>query len=339
MERDRSIDLARGLAIVAIVVGHVNRGLISSGLGFDWAPDLDRLLYLFHLSVFAYLSGIFLAPGLSRHGTRDFLTQRTTLFLWLYVVWQVLQVGVKLVTSSLVNTPVSWRNLLSFWIPEGQMWFLPWLVSVTLVVSVWQPWSSHRRAASLGIFAFALAIVFWGVDPLPVFTRGWALLLPFAAGAMLGLQGHRRLFTSGSAPLVAVAGIVGMIVIALATTAIPPTVDTFNRNWTDVGLGMVACLLGSAGLLALAGWLSGLREWRILALLGQRSLEIFLAHIVAASGTRILLMQAGLDAPLAHLLLGTVAGLLASIALWALVRRLGIRGVFDLPRSPRSNSR
>ena len=59
-ERDRSVDAARGIAIVAIVLGHVERGLASAGvLALHQAATLDRLLYLFHLSTFAYLSGLF----------------------------------------------------------------------------------------------------------------------------------------------------------------------------------------------------------------------------------------------------------------------------------------
>lgn len=117
--RDTSIDLARGLAIGAIVVGHVNRGLISSGLGATWSPDLDRVLYLFHLTVFAWLAGVFLRPVLVRRGTRAMLVDRMATFLWLYVLWHVLQVSVKLATASLVNSPGSPRDLVTLWIPRA----------------------------------------------------------------------------------------------------------------------------------------------------------------------------------------------------------------------------
>lgn len=332
MERERSVDIARGLAIVAIVLGHVNRGLMASDLGVTWGPDLDRVLYLFHLSAFAYLSGLFLQHGLARRGRRLFLTQRVTLFLWLYVVWHLLQVAVKIVTASLVNSPASWSDLVRLWIPEGQLWFLPWLVSVTLVVSLWGPWASQSRAYALVLLAVCLALATWGVDPLPAFSRGLALLLPFTLGALLGPDGHRRVFAGPWSMPLAVAGIGALAVVGLATQATPPTVDTPDRTVLTVALGVGGCLAGTIGVLALSGWLARLGELRLLSFLGQRSLEIFLAHIVAASGTRILLERAGLEVPLAHLIIGTVAGLSAPLVLWAVVRRWRISGLFDLPK-------
>lgn len=329
--RDRSVDFARGLAIVMIVLGHVNRGLMASGLGAPWAPDLDRVLYLFHISAFAYLSGLYLQQGLERKGMRPFLVERTALFLWLYVLWHVLQVGVKIVTAPLVNSPASWSDLVRFWIPEGQLWFLPWLASVTLVVSLWRPWSSQSRTVSLVLFAGCMGLAMWGVDPLPAFSRGLALLLPFAVGALLGSGGHRRIFTRSWSMTLAVVGLGALVVIGLTTQATPPTLDTPDRTAVTVALGVVGCLAGTAGLLALSGWLAQLGSLRLISFLGQRSLEIFLAHIVGASGIRIVLSRAGVEAPLAHLVIGTAVGLAAPLVLWWLARKLGIRGLFALP--------
>ena len=59
-ERDRAIDVAKGIAIVAIVVGHANRGLSSAGMAIPHVETLDRVLYLCHLTVFAFLSGLFI---------------------------------------------------------------------------------------------------------------------------------------------------------------------------------------------------------------------------------------------------------------------------------------
>lgn len=326
-----SIDVARGLAIVAIVVGHVNRGLITAGLGATWSVDLDRGLYLVHLSVFAWLSGLYLRPGVERRGARSLLVDRTAMFLWLYALWHVLQVSVKLATASLVNTPGSPSDLLRLWIPEGQLWFLPWLVSVTIIVVLWQPWISAVRAASLAGVAVVLAIVTWGVEPLPAFTRGGALLLPFVLGAVAGADGHRRLFAGRSAPLVAVVGLGGLLAVTLSTAATPPTVDTPGRTATTVALGMIGCLLGTAGVLALAGTWSRLGGTAGVAFVGRRSLEIFLAHIIPASGARIVLSRLGVDDFWPQLVLGTAAGVGAALALWWVCQRLHLRWPFALP--------
>ena len=70
----------------------------------------------------------------------------------------------------------------------------------------------------------------------------------------------------------------------------------------------------------------------VVALVGRRSLEIFLAHIVVASGTRILLVQAGVSDPWVHVLLATTLGVLVPIVLASLAERLGWLWLFGLPR-------
>ena len=146
--RDRSIDTARGIAIIAIVLGHVERGLASALLlPYDTALTLDRLLYLFHLATFAYLSGLFVRRAVERDGVRRMLTRRVTLFVWLYLLWTLIQGSVRVAASSVANTPVTVGDIVRIWIPEGQLWFLPWLIGVTVVAVVTQPWRSRGRAA------------------------------------------------------------------------------------------------------------------------------------------------------------------------------------------------
>lgn len=50
-ERDKSIDIARGLAIILVVVGH-------SGINqYFW-----NLIYFFHMPLFFFISGCFFRP-------------------------------------------------------------------------------------------------------------------------------------------------------------------------------------------------------------------------------------------------------------------------------------
>ena len=90
--RDTTIDIAKGIAIIAIVFGHIQRGMWASGLGTE--------AYFWHLVVFAFLSGLFVTRGATKTTASSYLTKRLVLFGYLYVVWQVLQVGMKLVLPS-----------------------------------------------------------------------------------------------------------------------------------------------------------------------------------------------------------------------------------------------
>ena len=331
--RDRSVDVARGIAIVAIVVGHVERGLAAASLmAPDTAASLDRLLYLFHLTTFAYLSGLFVARGVERDGARDFLARRVTLFVWLYLLWTVIQGSVRVAASSLANTPVTVTDVLRLWIPEGQLWFLPWLIAVTAVAVVTRPWRGGARASLSLMGAALLALVVWGYDPLYAFSRGWALLLPFLLGC--AVQQRRHAAVARHLPLVLAVMIVGGAVWAatgLLSDATPPTTGGAERTASTVALGVAGCLAGTAALLSVAAALARTPIAAPISVLGRRSLEIFLAHIVVASGTRIVLSQLGVTDPWVHLVAGTTLGTIVPVGVAVAAERLGWSWLFGLP--------
>ena len=332
--RDQSVDVARGLAIVAIVLGHVERGLASASLlAYDTAATLDRALYLFHLATFAYLSGLFVRRAVERDGARSLVISRVALFVWLYLLWTLIQGSVRVAASSVTNTPVTATDLAKIWIPEGQLWFLPWLIAVTVVAALTQPWRSRTRAAVVLALAAVLALAVWGYDPLYAFTRGGALLLPFLAGCVV-TAGRHAAMARRTVIVVAVA-LLGTAVwswIVFDTTAATPTTGGAERTVATVALGVIGCVAGTGGVLAVAALLARTPVSAPVALLGRRSLEIFLAHIVVASGTRIFLAQLGVAVPWVHLLAGTSLGLVVPVLVAAACERLGWQWLFGLPR-------
>lgn len=332
--RDQSVDAARGIAIVAIVLGHVERGLSSAlVLPHDTAVVLDRVLYLFHLATFAYLSGLFVRRAVERDGVRRMLGRRVLLFAWLYLLWTVIQGTVRVAVSSVANTRVTFGDVARIWIPEGQLWFLPWLVAVTVVAALTQPWRSAARGAVVMGLAALLALAVWGYDPLYAFTRGWALLFPFLLGCVVTQKRHAAL--ARHLGLVVVAAVVGTTVwlwVGLDTLAATPTTGGEVRTPTTVALGVLGCVAGTAATLAVAALVARTPAAGAVALVGRRSLEIFLAHIVVASGTRIVLVQAGVTDPWVHLVAGTVLGIGVPIVVAVVAERLRWTWVFGLPR-------
>ena len=335
-QRDQSIDVARGVAIIAIVLGHVERGLASADLlPYDAALTIDRLLYLFHLATFAYLSGLFVGRSVEREGAQRLLRRRITLFVWLYLLWTLIQGSVRVAASSLANTSVTAGDILSIWIPEGQLWFLTWLIAVTTVAVVVQPWRSRRQAVACVAGAAILAAAVWGHDPLYVFTRGWALLLPFLIGCAITQARHAAVAAKLS--LMVITAVVGAAVwlwVGLATGATTPTTGGAGRTVTTISLGVVGCLAGTLACLSFAALLARTAAAGVLGRVGRRSLEIFLAHIVVASGTRIVLAQLGVTDPFLHLAAGTVLGVVAPLLLAGMAERWGWTWLFGLPRRP-----
>jgi hypothetical protein len=75
------------------------------------------------------------------------------------------------------------------------------------------------------------------------------------------------------------------------------------------------------------------------AVCGRRSLDIFLAHITLASGSRIVLVKLGVHDPASLIAVGLVAGVVGSLVVAKGCRRLGLGWVFDGPEPPRLGRR
>ena len=331
--RDQSIDVARGITIIAIVMGHVVLGLTAAGLQpFDHSDGVLRGLYLLRLPTLAYLSGLFFARGVERSGVRRFTTGRLLLLAWVYVLWSITQGSAKALAGSLTNSPGEWSDVMRLGIPEGQLWFLPWLMAVTVVAVAARPWASRTRALLTVGGACVLSVAVWGVEPIWAFARGWSLLAPFLLGCAMTARRHARVFEPlPLAWLLTVVGGVIWVTVSMSTFAVPPTTGGLPRTPLGISLGVLGCIVGTAACLSLSALLARTPVVAVLAPVGRRSLEIFLAHIVVAAGSRIVLEKAGLTVPAVHLFLGVALGVVVPMVLATVAERLGWRWVFGLP--------
>lgn len=335
-ERDRSIDVAKGIAIILIVAGHVWRGLAGARIvdgRSNLFEEVDTALYAVHLPVFALLAGLFVHRGVERRGAGPYLARRALDLAWLYVLWTVIQGGVRLLTSTVTNHPTDLGGFVrSFWIKDSQLWFLPFVVVVTALAVAVRPWQSQVRAALTSAATVIVAVLCWGRE-LPWIGLAGVQLLPFFwAGVLLTADGFPRVWRR--VPWVTVA-LTTLLATGAALWVSDPATTTYARGpitVSSVAAGVVAAVAGTALVLSVTVGISGHRLSAALAGVGERSLEIFLAHIVATAGTRVALVAAGVHDLVPHLLLGLLAGLVFPIGLWWLGERLGIKGLFARPR-------
>lgn len=337
MGRDRAIDAAKGIAIVAIVVGHVLRGLAGAGIADTHSAsyfEADSALYLFHLGVFVLLAAVFVPRGVERTGSARYLRRRAVELLWLYALWSVVQWLVKLATGTLVNTPTDLHELLAVpWEPMAQFWFLPFLLLVTIGTVLVRPWEGGVRAAVGLAVGIGVSLAAWSRTGPVNGTIGLGLTAFFVVGSMVGPVRLRRWLERPAALLAAVALLLVSAYVALLVLAdpLPPTTQPDPPAVSNVALGVLASAVGVLAVLVLAYLVAPGPAGRGLAYLGQRSLPIFLAHIIFASGTRIVLVEAGVEGLAVHLVLGTLAGLVGSLVLFELSRALGWTWLFGAP--------
>jgi fucose 4-O-acetylase-like acetyltransferase len=334
------LDRAKGLGILLVVLGHALGGLIDSPVGAGEAGyrQLFFLIYSFHMPLFFLLSALLVAPRLEKD-RRGFTESLFTRIAWPYFLWSTIQFSIIYALGTLVNQPVErWApTILSLPVKTvSQFWFLHALFLLHLLsLALLRPFGPIAfLLLCLGLKPLALLL------PLPEVLRLAANQAPFyGLGVALGVIGIQQAFIDRSvgARLGLAAAAVALALLALdAAPPLRPDIDLMtapaagiaNLAWQPAVLP--AALAGTGAAIALAS-LAGGRAGELLALLGRRSMAIFLLHVLAVAGTRIVLANLlGVTNP--HLILPAsfAAGIVAPLVAYALARRVGATRLLGL---------
>jgi fucose 4-O-acetylase-like acetyltransferase len=315
--RDLWLDVAKGLGIVLVVVGHTWRGLDSAGMIGD--PNLfrliDTIIYNFHMPLFFLLSGMTFESWALTRPCSEAAISRVTRLLWPLLLWTYLFAAVRLTSGDAANTQMNGLQSLAFWPlpPRDHFWFL-WalflqhLVVLSLIRSV-----GHPLGTSVW-FALAVVVVL-ASSFTPVGLNAWTFGAATNAGAFLtGLA----LGPGGLRPQ-------GLLAFALATAVFLGLQALSFRLPQSLlisqGLGIILAL----AFLAMVRILSSGPETPILRLfarLGVASMGIYLAHTIFAAGIRAVLSRITTDVSL-HMIAGTLAGIIGPLVIYGIVRRVG----------------
>lgn len=327
-ERNQTIDIAKGVGILLVVLGH-------NPLVWEEKGELYRVIFSFHMPLFFFLSGVFLNPGKGWGETirekADALLKPYLVTLLPLVVFGALFKGEPLGGALMGLLYGTGRT-----IPWDPLWFLPHLLLVTLfswgiVNLVLKRIRSEglRFALIFGMLvAGALSIrAFWrvhvslfGSDQL-LFGLPWSMdLVPVTAFYyLLGhLCAHRvKDFRPHLASTLVAAGLfVGCHVFW------DQTIDLNNRRFDGVIVPLVASVCGIHLVLSASHVMSGQALLRRgLATLGAASLFVLMFHWLFQGKAISLANQFGLGSNVWALFFAFLVGSGCPVLLWQLVKR------------------
>jgi fucose 4-O-acetylase-like acetyltransferase len=321
--REAWVDVARGVAIALVVHHHVCMGLWTAGLPF-WPPPGGpwyHALRPLRLPVLLFASGVLVERSLAG-GVGRFVAKKVRRLGVPYAVWTAVFVALLAAFPQYANGGSADRQVTLglAWGVSGPLQFLAWLLIAQLAYA-------GLRAANLGpIGTFAAAAAAAGVAAaLPAagatFGQPLGTLLALAAGAACGPLAGR---VARLPPLVLTAILLGAgagLAWAARLCAGPLTpgpLPAAALGALGVAVGVpAACLLARS---AAAG---------PLAFLGRRSLEVLVAHTIAAAAARVLLARGlGVRDAAAHLALGTAVGVAVPLLVAAAARRVGLGWIY-----------
>ena len=315
--RDLSLDVAKGLGILLVVIGHAWRGLDASGRIGD--PDLfrviDTLIYNFHMPLFFLLSGMTFEAWALKRPYREAAISRVTRLLWPLLLWTYLFTAVRIAAGDAANAHLhGWQNLL-FWPlpPRDHFWFL-WalflqhLIILALIRAVGRPLGAITWVALAAIVVLVTSFTPVGLD-------AWTLETATYAGAFLtGLAlGGTSLLPSSALFLATAAAL--FIGLQLLSFQIPQSLLATQILGIVLSLAFLAMVR-----IVTAGQSNQLL--RLFAYIGLASMGIYLAHTIFSAGTRAVLGTFTDDLSL-HMITGTLAGIIGPLVLYAIIRRVG----------------
>ncbi|WP_214624393.1 acyltransferase family protein [Sphingobium nicotianae] len=321
--RDHALDRAKGLAIFAVVLFHVTRGFVTAGL-LPQTPGLrfaDTLAYGWHVQTFLVIAGYLAFPraALGRFQLRRQASLYYTYLLWSLITWLLL-----VPFASKVNTPLTWQDL--FWIPVvpiQHFWFLLVLMAGTALLGLLRSGPLLLASAVL-LLAIGHPSVFDDLGPanysLQIYFHG----VPFVLiGGWLSQSGLRVVPAPWAALICAAA-------LALAAWGA-------NHKGAELGPMDVPFMLAGGYAVYVAAHYSARipRLAAALDLLGRHSLAIYILHVIAGAGLRIILVKLapGLNTGIA-MLLSLGAAVIGPIVAELIARRLGLAVLLGLDPLP-----
>jgi len=282
------VDIAKGIGIVLVVMGHNDFALIS--------PFAHKLIYSFHMPMFFFMSGMFFKPDLpflmyARHRFNRVL--KPFLFMILFIYFAS-------ISFSNVGIPQASRRLIKALYGNGhyldwvQLWFLPHLFVVSLFAYFFFQ-AVYRR----GLFPLRWVILsvlfiggvlgitlFWPFEPdilgrgFTVFGLPFSLDLVFVSGFffILGyeLNKIRNDFSLGHSFTLFISGLTLLFLVWY----FPATIDFNTRLFESLPINTLEALLGILFILAVSkqmervGWLPSLFKY-----IGQASLVILVFQV------------------------------------------------------------
>ena len=326
-QRNEWIDSAKGIGIVLVVYGHVLRGLVKAGLVSDSSTVrlVDSVIYSFHMPLFFFLSGLLFVDTLSRRGRVGLVFSKVDSIVYPYVIWSLIQGFSEVLLSRYTNGNVTVSEVLALaWQPRAQFWFLYALFIVFTVFAFLTVWSDKRlHAALLGLFAILYIFKsYLSLNLVTNFLYSYAVF--FALGVCFNAVND---WVEGQIPLLLVL-FAAFFLVAQYLFHVTYGLAYDHGGWPTLGLATVSIFF----VVTIAIWLSRFASgW--LQMLGGASMSIYLMHILAGSGARVIFKNyLHVTDVTAHVIVGLAFGLCLPLAAHLWIQRFGWEFLLVCPK-------
>ncbi len=325
------VDCAKGIGIILVVYGHVARGIFESGLPINsnFFKYIDNIIYTFHIPLFFFLAGLFFFKTLKK-GHFYFFKHKISYILYPYLLWSLIQGIIMIKFSKFTNSERSFSELYNIlFMPIDQFWFLYSLFFIFLFSSLlYFDKKLIKSKLYTYLILFFLIIIFLFQDKIIKLPFLWFMfhnIVYFFSGIVF-YSFLNKINRTNLKYFFLIFSVLFIISQYLFNFYFHYSYQTKNYAFSLL-VSFISILFIVFSSMVLE------KRYAIINYIGFLSLEIYILHILAASGTRIILFKIfKINNIPVHLIFGTLAGLFFPILLYKISKEK-IKVLFKLPVS------
>ncbi|UZS00130.1 acyltransferase family protein [Chondrinema litorale] len=334
------IDYAKGIAIILVVYRHVIMGIEGSGL-YDGGilKNLNEAVYSFRMPLFFILSGIFVRRSLKKRGVFGFAKYKFNTLLYTYFIWAFISISLQLIFSNYVNSnrgPIYYLYILILPGAVEPFWFLHTLFTTAILFIILEKYIKPSNNFLL-IISFILYLCsglisenWLGIKDICFYFLFYIIGILFqdftSEGKYKDILFHKSTLW----------GLLPLFIINQLYWFYHSGYDDLNRFsdiesiWDKIVFIEIA-VVGSFFLMSVSFFLSKSDNLKVLRIIGNHSLYIYIMHIMISSLVRTICIRFfNIDDALLLLIIGITIATFLPILVYKLTNKMGLWFLYSL---------
>ncbi len=338
-QRTDWVDYGKGVGIVLVVYAHLLSSGYHAGLHIPKRFFLfsDSIIYSFHMPFFFFLAGLLVEKSFSKRGFGEFIGSKVKLLVYPYLIWSFVQAGCELLFSGQSLRGITISDIWAIpYLPLAQFWYLYALLWMYVAYALLQ---TMGEFASATMIVSACLFFYFPINTEILAVHGFCTGFIFFVSAVLI---KKYLGNMGEYTMPLWITIVSLLCLFgsgcyIFENKIEPTRLT---NGLHPFYFFILAVLGISFCVGLSQYLARKRYCQIVQRIGICSLPIYLVHMLAGVGARVILWNYfHIQNPLVHMIVGVGVGLFVPIILYKIALNNDFPYFFEPGNSQTKNLR
>ena len=324
MKREEWIDLAKGVAILLVVLGHVINSYIVSGefnKYISYTQYVHFTIYCFHMPLYFALSGYLYSKSKEVCNISEYKSGvlKKTIALGIpYIVFSLMQGSIQVLLSQFTHNHIKFSSLMHILTqPILQFWFIYTLLFIFILVPLLEMIIKSDKFVFLLLITIKIVSFFIITNIIAIDTFSQYAIY-FYAGKIL-CEYYNGILTNK--PLLIKSSVCYFVLNVLCYFCFK---DIYNIQIVRCFAIIMLAILGSALIMYLV--IYPIAKTKVIKkyvlIMGIYSFEIYIFHIIFSYGMKTVLLKLNVQSLSIHLVLDTLIGIIIPIVIALIAKRI-----------------